>query len=1084
MPIAKSMRYAHSDGHTDVCFDSSGRYILTCGCDGDVRIWKGIDDDNAISHRVGDKAYAIAFKNDRFFVATDTNNVQAYTFPDGAPDGILTRFTAMISHMVLNSAGTKLVAGSGDFSVKIVEVSSCSHKVCSGHEAPILSLALDPKEEFLASSSCDGSVRIWSMSDQKQIHSWSLLPKSNDVSLSKTLCRLCWDSTGQHLFIPVDKEIHIYERSTWKKVESFTEESVSEMISVLALSPDGLCLAAASYNGWIYFFDVKSRKCVDRFKHEQGLQSTAMAWNPKGNKELAYCDKEGQLGLLEDISTRKNSQSKVPQGVFEDEDDDFLIEASNAPATEDGDKSDNEENASLSRSPKTNDDDNDSLAGQKKLDSEVDDDDAASSVSERLVLPKPEIKNDWFPQTLLQRAFQPGSTPEHLTSRFMVWNSVGIIQQYNSDEENSINIEFHDTTVHHAMHISNIMNYSMADLSMEAVLLASECDGDNPSKLMCMHFGSWDSNKEWTVSMPDEEEIQAITLGEGWVAVATDKRNVRLFTISGIQRDILSISGPVVCMAAHGNQLVVIYHSGMGLPGDQCLAVSLLYVDGKQRSVLKGEPLPISSKAKISWAGFSSEGTPIYMDTAGIVRMLNRKFGLTWIQVANTRSYAKGKLDYYFIVGVNENPQQLRCILCKGARYPATLPHPAVTVLPFQLPLCELNTEKSQYEEALWRGKIFSNHFDHWTNQGFEYDETIKSEAHKPVQEALMKLFALSARSDREFRALEVCDMMSDQHTLQLAIKYASRLRHMQLAQRISELAVRKAEEEMEPEVEELEELEIQPPQRSKAWNKRIGDEESVDQKLEEGEEVEERGDVDMQEEEEDVENKPAGPMLSVKVKNQNPLSSKPPSSFLGRSNPFKIATGNPGVTSVKGTQVFDSMTKKKPEKTAVSILGGLPGKESKQTKGQKKVSSQPKLFETKKKDLENQTVQQKDKRTLSAFDLWLEANVDHLKSDKPELDEEELTKYAAELFRTLDKEERQEWLKKARAAKSEQNEPPEGNENKRKLKDTEIVDADEKETKKLHLVSPSAEAHNKKPLLQNTKSTNAKLANFRFFKE
>jgi len=54
----------------------------------------------------------------------------------------------------------------------------------------------------------------------------------------------------------------------------------------------------------------------------------------------------------------------------------------------------------------------------------------------------------------------------------------------------------------------------------------------------------------------------------------------------------------------------------------------------------------------------------------------------------------------------------------------------------------------------------------------------------------------LSARSEREFRALEVCEMMGDPHTLQLAVKYASRLRYMQLAQRISELASRQQEEE------------------------------------------------------------------------------------------------------------------------------------------------------------------------------------------------------------------------------------------------------------------------------------------------
>ena len=29
---------------------------------------------------------------------------------------------------------------------------------------------------------------------------------------------------------------------------------------------------------------------------------------------------------------------------------------------------------------------------------------------------------------------------------------------------------------------------------------------------------------------------------------------------------------------------------------------------------------------------------------------------------------------------------------------PATLPRPAVSVLPFQLPMCEMDKEKSQYE--------------------------------------------------------------------------------------------------------------------------------------------------------------------------------------------------------------------------------------------------------------------------------------------------------------------------------------------------------------------------------------------------
>ena len=67
----------------------------------------------------------------------------------------------------------------------------------------------------------------------------------------------------------------------------------------------------------------------------------------------------------------------------------------------------------------------------------------------------------------------------------------------------------------------------------------------------------------------------------------------------------------------------------------------------------------------------------------------------------------------------------------------------------------------------------------------------------------------LACKSEREFRAVEICEMMSSSHTVQLAIKYASRLHLMGLAQRLSQLAQRKAEEEAAREgQEELEEEE------------------------------------------------------------------------------------------------------------------------------------------------------------------------------------------------------------------------------------------------------------------------------------
>ncbi|XP_037557933.2 WD repeat and HMG-box DNA-binding protein 1, partial [Dermacentor silvarum] len=94
---------------------------------------------------------------------------------------------------------------------------------------------------------------------------------------------------------------------------------------------------------------------------------------------------------------------------------------------------------------------------------------------------------------LVQDAFQPGSTPVHLQHRFMVWNSVGMVRAHNTAEESSIDVEFHDTSVHHALHRGNTQGHTMAALSEKALVLAG------PQQLECLHLGSWDANKEWAV---------------------------------------------------------------------------------------------------------------------------------------------------------------------------------------------------------------------------------------------------------------------------------------------------------------------------------------------------------------------------------------------------------------------------------------------------------------------------------------------------------------------------------------------------------------------------------------------------------
>lgn len=105
----------------------------------------------------------------------------------------------------------------------------------------------------------------------------------------------------------------------------------------------------------------------------------------------------------------------------------------------------------------------------------------------------------------------------------MLWNATGIIRSFTSEDENSIDVEFHDAAIHHPIHLGNSNGFTMADLSTEAILLASEGEDDVPAKLTCHYFATSALVKEWTMEMPEKEGILAICCGIGWVSFSFKK---------------------------------------------------------------------------------------------------------------------------------------------------------------------------------------------------------------------------------------------------------------------------------------------------------------------------------------------------------------------------------------------------------------------------------------------------------------------------------------------------------------------------------------------------------------------------------
>ena len=86
-PELSDMRFAHTEGVCDLVFAPDGR-VVTCGADGEVRVYAGIEDEDPASHLVGDEALAVACSDEAFYVSCSDNiNVQAYELAGGASKG-------------------------------------------------------------------------------------------------------------------------------------------------------------------------------------------------------------------------------------------------------------------------------------------------------------------------------------------------------------------------------------------------------------------------------------------------------------------------------------------------------------------------------------------------------------------------------------------------------------------------------------------------------------------------------------------------------------------------------------------------------------------------------------------------------------------------------------------------------------------------------------------------------------------------------------------------------------------------------------------------------------------------------------
>ncbi|CAG8704794.1 1128_t:CDS:2, partial [Cetraspora pellucida] len=292
----------------------------------------------------------------------------------------------------------------------------------------------------------------------------------------------------------------------------------------------------------------------------------------------------------------------------------------------------------------------------------------------------------------------------------------------------------------------------------------------NPSVLFYKPQDTWASKSEWTVALPQGENITAIALCSQGIIAATSKDVIRFFSPFGVQTYIFALKS-VVCMVGHGEFVLIVYHSGVGYKGSQNLEYMLYNVQSHE--ILQKDTIPISKGSTLQWIGFSTEGLPAIFDSKGVLSILHhhrQHNQARWVPVLDVSINRKEEEINWIYWPVWLTGTTLFCFICKGGDTYPHIPRPAFDEVSWKIPLWNLDRPTGQFEEKFVRLSIITS---------FEFEEAMAmNELDKVRQNIKMKnkdmdKALLACKEEKQQRALDLAKLMNTLKSLESAIKLA-----------------------------------------------------------------------------------------------------------------------------------------------------------------------------------------------------------------------------------------------------------------------------------------------------------------------
>lgn len=420
-----------------------------------------------------------------------------------------------------------------------------------------------------------------------------------------------------------------------------------------------------------------------------------------------------------------------------------------------------------------------------------------------------------------QAAFAPSSSPLDLPRRFLVWNHMGSIVLRNSSEEDRAAVDIHFTNAGFRRPISftDNLGFIVGSLGEDGAVFATDlteedeqqADDDaldgtelglsettrravlksrrDPNKATgsTVYFHRFETiarmrDKDWYLTLPSGERVLGCACGDGWAAVMTSRRFLRLFSSGGNQGQILWLDGAPVTMVGRSRFLAVFYHQGEpSRDGSQNLGYMLLDAMSN-RVVVKGVASCVGEGATLAWVGFNNDGCLLAMDSDGLVSMLvstsDDNETWAWMPMLDTLGLRKSSDDSFWPVTIYDG--KLVCVPLKGGRkHPDAARRPVTTALSLRLPFARGPLTKTNALEELSVRATIALHQKkavQLVTNGDEEDEQFEREylgLSAQVDKVTLKMFAAIIEAGKLERALDLVDRLNLEKSFDLAMTIA-----------------------------------------------------------------------------------------------------------------------------------------------------------------------------------------------------------------------------------------------------------------------------------------------------------------------